>query len=185
MTSVPSLSRGTNSEPRLEARGSSWRPSCAPTTTSVDQRVAAAPGAGAAGRASGRAGRRTSPSPTASAAGRARRAPASASATGPSTPVRAKMTVRAIGRNSFPSTPCEREDRQIHDHDDELAEHRRLADLDGGVADDVELRPARCGRGPGAGRSSRPSRPSYRPPGRSRWRPGSSGCRRCRPAPSS
>ena len=93
---------------------------------------------------------------TSSAAGRGRPGRASASATGPSTPARAKMTVKAIGRNSFPSTPSQGQDRQIDDHDDQFAEHRRLSHLDGGVADDVELLPARCGRGPGAARSSRP-----------------------------
>ena len=35
----------------------------------------------------------------------------------------------------------ERQDRQVDDGDDQLAEHGRLADLDGGVADDVELGP--------------------------------------------
>ena len=34
-----------------------------------------------------------------------------------------------------------REDRQIDDRDDQLAEHGRLADLDGGIANDLELGP--------------------------------------------
>ena len=42
----------------------------------------------------------------------------------------------------LPLDPLERQDRQVDDHDDQLAEHRRLADLDGRVADDVELLPA-------------------------------------------
>ena len=45
----------------------------------------------------------------------------------------------------LPLDPLERQDRQVDDHDDELAEHRRPPDLDRGVADDVEpaTRPAR------------------------------------------
>ena len=35
----------------------------------------------------------------------------------------------------------QREDRQVDDHDDEFAEHRRLADLDGRVADHVSADP--------------------------------------------
>ena len=43
--------------------------------------------------------------------------------------------------------PFERQDRQVDDHDDQLAEHRRLADFDGRVADDVDHRaPADCRR---------------------------------------
>ena len=38
--------------------------------------------------------------------------------------------------------PFEREDRQIDDHDDQFAEHRRLADFDAGVAHDVDRRSA-------------------------------------------
>ena len=44
----------------------------------------------------------------------------------------------------LPLDPLEGEDRQVDDHDDELAEHRRLADLDGRVADDRQLRPVRA-----------------------------------------
>ncbi len=69
----------------------------------------------------------------------------------------------------------EREDRQVDDHDDQLAEHRRLADLDGGVADDLQTSCDRSNRRePGGGRSFRSSPPSCRRPCRSRWRPGSS-----------
>ena len=44
----------------------------------------------------------------------------------------------------LPLDPLEGEDRQVDNHDDQLAEHRRLAHLDGRVADDVELRPVRA-----------------------------------------
>ncbi len=37
-------------------------------------------------------------------------------------PTSASATVYAIGWNIFPSTPREREDRQVHDEDDEHAE---------------------------------------------------------------
>jgi hypothetical protein len=53
----------------------------------------------------------------------------------------AKITVSAIGRNSFPSTPSSSQDREEDDHDDQLAEHRRLAHLDRRIADDVEAAP--------------------------------------------
>ena len=38
----------------------------------------------------------------------------------------------------LPLDPLEREDREVHDHDDQLAEQRRLAHLDGRVADDLD-----------------------------------------------
>ena len=41
----------------------------------------------------------------------------------------------------LPFDSFEREDRQIDDHDDQLAEHRRLADLDGRVADNLQSAP--------------------------------------------
>ena len=46
-----------------------------------------------------------------------------------SEPVSAKMTVSAIGRNIFPSTPCKRQDRQVDDRDDRHAEDDRPPDL--------------------------------------------------------
>ena len=46
--------------------------------------------------------------------------------------------MNAIGMNIFPSIAREREDRQIDDHDDELAEHRRAPDLERGVPHDRE-----------------------------------------------
>ena len=58
-------------------------------------------------------------------------------------PARAQMTVSAIGRNSLPFDPFQRQDRQIDDHDDEFAEECRLADLDRGFADHLELGLAR------------------------------------------
>ena len=79
--------------------------------------------------------------------------------------------------------PFQRQDRQVDDHDDQFAEHRRLADFDRRVADDLQscfavgYRRAQCGA-----RSSRSSPPSYRRSCRSRSRPGSAGWRRCRTA---
>ena len=43
----------------------------------------------------------------------------------------------------LPLDAFEREDRQVDDHDDQLAEHRRLADFDRGVTHDLQPRPAR------------------------------------------
>ena len=41
----------------------------------------------------------------------------------------------------LPLGPLQGQDRQVDDRDDQLAEHRRLADLDRRVADDLELGP--------------------------------------------
>src|SRR5581483_3470052 len=42
------------------------------------------------------------------------------------------------GSKEFSFHAFEREDGQVHDHDDQLAEHGRLANFHGGVADDVD-----------------------------------------------
>ena len=55
-----------------------------------------------------------------------------------SDPVSAKIKVRAIGRNIFPSTPSRRQDRQLHHRDDGHAEDDRPAHLQRCATDDVE-----------------------------------------------
>ena len=52
-------------------------------------------------------------------------------------PANANSTVSAIGLKSFPFRPLQGQDRQVDHGDDQLAEHRRLADFDGRIADDL------------------------------------------------
>ena len=138
MTIVPSLSRGTNSEPSVRPR------SVVRDGDRARRQRASTIGNRRPSRSSGRNSQWARRSTSVSLSDVFRGSPSDAS-TGISVsdrtiePARAKMTVRAIGRNSFPSTPFKRQDRQVDDHDDQFAEHRRLADLDGRVADDLEL----------------------------------------------
>ena len=63
-------------------------------------------------------------------------------------PSSASSTVSAIGVNIFPSTPVEREDRQVDDRDDQRAEQARPDHLAGAVEDRLEALAAASAGGP-------------------------------------
>ena len=125
--------------------------------------------------------------PRAETSGKAR---ARASGSEPARRVKASAAAQASGWNILPSTPGQPEDGQVDQRDDGAAAKRRRGHLaatgeDGGVAfrDSCNGRPSFGGGGQRAGGPRcPPSRWPRRPAGRSRWPPGSSGCRR-NPAP--
>jgi hypothetical protein len=94
----------------------------------------------------------------------------------------ASTTVIAIGRYSLPSTPVSAEHRHVDQQDHETPRRtgprHRVARWRTRAS--CERRVGRVGRQDMEARRARPSPPRRRPAGRSRSRPGSSGCRRRR-----